>query len=143
MTDKKILLDQGDTYPLSVNDLLQRKYTHEISECVHRGDFKLKKQGILSPRNQGTGFQLQIDDKKVVVNFIEYNVEFEIEVKESGIQSVKTYQSDKGTLADVIKFEHSDNLKEGQSFEMVGIPEEGGRRIGIRIVNNSQNDPKK
>lgn len=137
MTDKKILIDQDESLPVSINELLQKKYATEISECVSKRIFKIKKQGRLVAENKVRGFKLLLEKKSPIINYIEYTVEFTVNVKESGIQSIKSYKTEDGTLADVIKFEPSDTLTGGQSFEMISVPDaENARKISIRIADN-------
>lgn len=140
--EAKVILDLENEAPVSMKNLLCKKYLKDIESCVEPGIHTLIREGILLPQNQLRGFQLLIDDKKVVVHQIQYTAKIDVNVKEVPIRSIKSYKSDDSRLADIIRFEHSDFLEPNHSIEITGIPEGNGRKIGIRIVNNKDNTHK-
>ncbi len=134
IANAKIFLDNEKEAPISIKNLICKKYREDIESCREPKIHTLLRKGTLIPQNQLQGFLLLIDDKSAVINRIHYNAEIDVTVTEAPIQSVKSYKSKDGNLADIIRFEHSDLLDPDQSIEVVGIPEGNGKKIGIRVV---------
>ncbi len=140
---KTIILDHDSTTTISISELIYDKHEPEIEQFNKAGNYILIKEGILYPKNRTIGYKLLINKKGVVIDQIKYTTKFNITVIESPIQSIKSYKSNDERFADIIRFGSSPPLNPGQSFEITGIPDGKGRKIGIRIVDEQSNNREK
>jgi len=133
----KIFLDNKNEDPISIKNLICKKYRQDIESCREPRIHILFRKGTLTPQNQSLGFLLLIDDKKAIIDRIHYIAKIDVTVTQAPIQSVKSYKTEESNLANIIRFEHSDLLEPDQSIEVVGISDGEGKKIGIRVVKNN------
>ena len=130
----KIFIDEDVSRPLSIGDLLIKKY-QKIKDG--KSNIEVKKRinaGKISPKNKRTGFQILFENQIIKIDHITFSANLEVISKNVGIQSIKSYKTPEGTLADVIRFESLNSPKSGPQFEMTSIPEGEGRKFSIRVI---------
>jgi hypothetical protein len=137
--NEKFILDQGREGPMSTSDLIAERHMAEINQYNEAGVHTFLVEGILQPQNPVRGFTILINDQnrssRVVCNRITYIAKFVVTVTETPIESIKSYRSNDERLVDIIRFESATPLNPDQSFEIIGIQEGKGRKIGVRIVD--------
>jgi hypothetical protein len=142
--DGKVIYDIDDVEPVSFSEFLFRQgWYNNLYIGVPIDGTVVTKKVRLVPSDPETAFTVLLGDHTVPVNQVIMTVDLTVSptVFEKGAVQKYTKETDDGEeIVDIIQFRNMGDSLGGLSLEIIGIPENGGRRIGMSLIENNQND---
>ncbi len=119
----------------SINDLfLLVKWDAYFKDIPDSGDKVLRQFNISSEKQDG--FQLMIENEKILIDHFELIAEMWIETTRTGIQSIQAYKIDGKIRAQLITFGDINFLGGKGAIEMLLVPSDRGNQISLRLVKS-------